>query len=480
MPPRKTPVVQTTPAQPKIHVIQVDTRSPYDDVQGPMRTWQSGPNQHEMQHAFFASNPMPPRRSYWTLTALQNAWQCARQGWRYEFAHVPHPPDRHPSWVKIRHVLHCWKDYDPDEIIVVLDTDAWIRDTDGFGHLVTTKLNDNRVYLAAGEPVCHETECHGAEVMNGGFMCFKIDDRVRQFLQKAWDIPNFMPDAARYLHDWPWEQATLCRAYKANEADCHGWMDILPVPMCNTPAGTHVSHCWYKDVAYDLVLDDLLSSMGRELLRVRKPTLEFVVAKYQEDVSWVNEWVPFVDRITIYDKSDHPIESPHPKIRVVHLPNVGRESHTYAYHFAEHYDDLCDSIVCTQGRHDDHMCKGDFDAMVRGQEQRVADGMDVPWSKSVMQHFGWTADRNYTSQHMQPAGMTMGKFFLTYIGDDLIPEERVRWWPGGIFRVTSDHVKRHPRAKFRTLVDILTAGSNPETGHMMERCWRSLLIPPNY
>ena len=466
--------------KPNVHVIQVDTRSPYESMQGPMRTWPGGADQSEMQHLYFSSNPSPPRRSYWTVTPLYNAMQCKRRGWRYEFAHVPHPPDRHPSWVKIRHVLHCWKDYAPGEIVVVLDTDAWVRDAEGFEHLLATRLRDQTVYLAAGEPVCHETVAHGAEVMNGGFMCFKIDDRVRCFLQGVWDMADRLPEVARYAQEWPWEQAALSRAYKDNESGCREWMDVLPVPMCNTPAGTHVSHCWYKDVAYDLVIDDLLSSLGQELMSVKKPTLEFVVAKYTEDVSWVNDWIPFVDRITIYDKSDQPMHSPHPKVTVVHLPNVGRESHTYAHHFSTHYDDLCDSVVCTQGRYADHMCGPDFDAMVRGQEHAPCSGIDIPWSKTVMQRFGWSVDQNYAPQPMHPAGMSMGKFFLTHIGEDLVPEEQIRWWCGAIFRVTSEQIKRHPKAKYETLADVLNAGPNPESGHMMERCWRALLIPQHY
>lgn len=461
-------------------MIQVDTRSPYDSMQGPMRTWQGGSNHADIQHRYFASNPPPPRREYWTVSALNNAWQCRRMGWTYEFAHVPHPPDRHASWVKIRHVLHCWDNYAPDEIIVVLDTDAWIRDAEGFDHLLATRLQGDTAYLAAGEPRCHETQAHGADVMNGGFMCFRIDPRVREFLQAVWDMPGRVPELARYHTEWPWEQAVLSRAHKNGDADCHAWMEVLPETMCNTPAGTHVTHCWYKDITYDLVVDDLLSSLAQELLSVRRPTLEFVVARYNEDVSWVNEWVPFVDRITVYDKSGHPIASPHPKVEVVALPNVGREGHTYAHHFATKYDELCDAVVCTQGRYDDHMCRADFDAMVRGNERNVANGLDVPWPKTVMQQFGWEPGRNYAADHMNPAGMSMAKFFLKYIGDDLVPEDQVRWWPGGIFRASVDNVRRHPRSKYEDLVKALDAGPNPETGHMMERCWRSLLVPPNY
>lgn len=466
-----------------VRVVQVDTRSPYDAAQGPLRTWPARDqvlNHHDMRHRYFEANPVPPRRPYWTVGALQNAWQCRRLGWRHEFAVVAEPPDRHPSWVKIRHLLHSWDGYAPDEVVVVLDTDAWIRDAEGFRHLVDTKLVGDTLYLAAGEPPCPETREHGADAVNGGFMCFRARPEVRAFLQAVWDMPLAAPEVARYARDWPWEQAALSRAHVADVAGCRGWTETLPVALCNTPAGTHVTHCWFKEAAYDLCVDDLLGCMAAELLAVRRPTLEFVVARYGEDVSWVNEWLPFVERVTIYDKGEEPAASWHPKVTVVRLPNVGREAHTYAHHFYERYDDLCDAVVCTQGRFDDHLCHADFDAMVRGREPRGAHGLDVPWSKTVMQHFGWTPEANYAPQPMLPAGCTIAKFFLTHVGDDLVPEAEVRWWPGAIFRAEAAGVRRRARDAYRALAEALGTHPNPETSHMMERFWRALLVPPNY
>ena len=471
----------------KVRIIQVDTRSAYDNIQGPMRTWPTKHDNHsEMHHAYCVSNPPPPRRPYWTLTALNNAWHCKRMGWKYEYAHVPDPPGRHPSWVKIRHALFCWPHYTDDEIVIIIDTDAWIRDADGLAHVLETRLEGGIKYLAAGEPACNESRDHGADLVNGGFMCFKKDDKVRDYLQRVWDMPERQHDAHRYTTDWPWEQACLCRVYRADPRISE-WMDILPVAMCNTPAGTHIAHCWYKDMTSDLIIDDLLSAMAQDVMSVTRPKIEFVVARYLEDVGWLNEWVPFVEKITVYDKSPEPMVSSHPKITVVPLPNVGRESHTYAHHFTEHHGDLCDIVVCTQGRYDDHLSKGEFDAMVRGKEQATANGLDVGWSKCPMMHFGWTSDANYQPQHthyqtqpMRPANMSMGKYFLKYIADDLLPEDQLKWWLGGIFRIPRDNITRHSADKYRAIRDTLDAGPNPETGHMMERFWRSLLIPPHY
>lgn len=440
-----------------------------------MRTWPAGHanNQGDMHARFMASNPPPPKREHFTVTPLVNAWHCRDLGWTYSFVKADPPEDRHPSWVKMRHVLAAWDSFEEGRPVLVLDTDAWIRDAPGLAHLLRTRLDPatGKLMLGAGEPVVEETSRHGADVLNGGFLCFLPDPRVRELFQHVWDLGS-----GPYARDWPWEQACLGRAFRDNVAGCRDWCEILSVPMCNTPAGTHVAHCWYKDLATDLAVSDLLGALAQTVFDLRRPTVELVVARHLEDVAWVNEWVPYVDRVTIYDKSGSPVESVHPKITVVPLPNVGREAHTYAHHFAEHYDDLCDRVVCTQGSYSPHMSRESFEAIVRGgQPPTLIPTLDTSWSLSLMAKFGWTQDSNYVAERMQPSGMTMGKFFLRYIADDLLPEDKVGWWANAIFAAPRDAVRRHPRAKYGAIRELCEVGPNPEAAHMLERGWKALL-----
>jgi len=171
-----------------------------------------------------------------------------------------------------------------------------------------------------------------------------------------------------------------------------------------------------------------------------------------------------------------PLAFPHPKVTVVPLPNVGRESHTYAHHFEQRWGDLSDSVVCCQGGFDDHLSHADFEAMVLGHGQSVAHGLDVPWGSTMMAALHWTPEKNYAPQPMQPAGMTLAQYFLKYIDNDLVPGAQLQWWVGAIFRVTASDVRRHPPARYRAIKRSLESGSNPEAGHYMERFWRALLL----
>ena len=457
----------------RVRVVQLDDRPIVDELVGRMRTWRGGDSHGAIHAAYTASNPPPARRSFWTAAAVCNAFQCKRlSGWSYEYVCIPAPESRHASWCKVRWILDSWDSFDPAEAVVVMDSDAWIRDPPGLEHLFRATA---KPCLVSGEPKCAETVEHWGDVMNAGFTCFVKDDRVKAYFEAVWSLDEA---CARYAHDWPREQALQGKAYTEDVAGCQGWMEVLPVAACNTPAGTLVSHCWYKDLTYDLVVDDLLSAVAQDAMSLSRPTLEFVVARFNEDVNWVYEWLPYVDRVTIYNKGE-PMEIPaHPKIVVKPSPNVGRESHAYADHFAT-TKDVCDAVVCTQARWEDHMSPAEFEEMVKTRTRKCVHGLDVSWSSTPMAHFGFTVDTNHSNpmQPMQPAGMSMAKYYLKYVADDsddIIPEGTVDWWHNGIFLVSKAAVKRHAPEKYDNIRQSLSSGSNPESGIMMERLWKLL------
>lgn len=73
--------------------------------------------------------------------------------------------------------------------------------------------------------------------------------------------------------------------------------------------------------------------------------IEFVISKYKEDISWVNQIKK--SKVTIYDKSDE-------NSSYIKLPNVGREAHTYLYHIIKNYNNLQEFTCFLQGHPFDH------------------------------------------------------------------------------------------------------------------------------
>lgn len=82
--------------------------------------------------------------------------------------------------------------------------------------------------------------------------------------------------------------------------------------------------------------------------------IDLVVARYKEDISWLNEIHQSVDRIFVYDKSSTELKLSIPNAKVIPLPNVGRESDTMLNHIILNYSKLGDSTIFVQGRPFDH------------------------------------------------------------------------------------------------------------------------------
>lgn len=74
--------------------------------------------------------------------------------------------------------------------------------------------------------------------------------------------------------------------------------------------------------------------------------VNFVIAKYKENVEWTKK---INHKVTIYDKSDHPINGSIP------LKNIGREGETFLYHIVNNYDNLDDVTVFLQANPFDHL-----------------------------------------------------------------------------------------------------------------------------
>ncbi len=68
-----------------------------------------------------------------------------------------------------------------------------------------------------------------------------------------------------------------------------------------------------------------------------------VIAKYNEDISWLKKYEEEGYKIKVYDKSPSG-----------DIPNIGREAETFARYIVEHYDTLSEYTVFLQGNPFDH------------------------------------------------------------------------------------------------------------------------------
>lgn len=190
-----------------------------------------------------------------------------------------------------------------------------------------------------------------------------------------------------------------------------------------------------------------------------KKKYEIVVAKYNEDISWLNN---YKNNCIIYDKSKGD------------LPNIGRESHTYLTYIIDNYDNLPDVVFFTQGNKSDHSYQSieyflNIDKYSKNYNYLASDYYF--YSENTQEY---SKDHLYGYRNMQPYPLDnfgFRKWFKTYIDDEYDINSYVTLWWGAIFSVKREQILTRSKDFYITLLNYIPNTNNPEVGHYFERSW---------
>ena len=101
-----------------------------------------------------------------------------------------------------------------------------------------------------------------------------------------------------------------------------------------------------------------------ELTRFTAIAAEIVIARYMESLRWLPDLAKELRGnvvYTVYNKGcmlDDRYVGTVPNVSVVHLPNVGKEGHTWLWHIVNHYDSLAERTTFFQGSPYAHLPAG--------------------------------------------------------------------------------------------------------------------------
>lgn len=189
-------------------------------------------------------------------------------------------------------------------------------------------------------------------------------------------------------------------------------------------------------------------------------SIELVVARYVEDLSWLRNIPPQI-RVSVADKNP---DAPHPGSTA--LPNVGREAHSYLHHIIARYDSLAPTTVFCQGKPFDHCF--DFRKTLRelvhdsefagfrwlghiiDTDDKFGRTLFVPWSK------------NPSGDELDIAGFHHALFGFEG------PDEYV-FQLGGQFIASRDLIRSRPLEFYARALQVSV--EFPEAAHCFERTW---------
>jgi len=213
---------------------------------------------------------------------------------------------------------------------------------------------------------------------------------------------------------------------------------------------------------------------------------EIIISRYNEDLSWIDE-SPFNRHpIIIYNKGDE-INIKNKKIKkIVNLPNVGRETHTFLYHIIENYDNLSEVTIFLMGS---VKLPNKYQRSIKMIE--TVEKTNNTYLSCVENDIGeikkasnFTID-NYQSSNennreksnskVEPSNIRpFGKWFNAVFTDN---EKNECFVYNSILSVSKKNILQKPKSYYKKLLNQVNTSENPEAGHYIERSWYAIFYP---
>lgn len=212
---------------------------------------------------------------------------------------------------------------------------------------------------------------------------------------------------------------------------------------------------------------------------------EIILARYNEDVNWLNK-KPYNDyKVICYNKGDNDFKIDKLK-KIIQLPNVGRESHSYLYHIIHNYENLANISIFLMGSMTDSISKKNEKLKLLFENLNSEDSIFICQTYNnvkedlydfTLQEYRSTNKNNSLKNNdkiLEKAEVyPFGKWFEHYFKDIII--QHVSY--NSIFALNKNHILQHPKEYYIKLIKQLENSCNPEVGHYFERSWEAVFYP---
>jgi hypothetical protein len=216
--------------------------------------------------------------------------------------------------------------------------------------------------------------------------------------------------------------------------------------------------------------------------------IKVVVAYYNEDLSWL-EYLRkqcCIDDILLISKK----HKDHPEYETVSLPNVGREAHSFMWYIVNNYENLPDNVFfCQGGITSNEMKYLKFMYVVKNLSNVNRNGVvALPGQLNFrygafdydfkINHHASSNPENENFEHtLIPSKVRpFGKWYETFITDDLTKISKYGVSYNGIFCTTRDSIMRFPKRTYEELLKQSSVGESTEVAHYLERSYYSMFV----
>lgn len=187
-------------------------------------------------------------------------------------------------------------------------------------------------------------------------------------------------------------------------------------------------------------------------------TVNIIIARYQEDISWSDQ---YSDHRTVYNKGDSL------DCKYIPLSLIGREAYTYMYHVVNNYNNLSDYTVFAQGHPFDH--SPNFhevvdNLLINGAEE------DFIWLST------WLIDSGINSHkdsYLNGYEMNFEDNFFKIFKDEQV-RHSFTFGSGAEFIVSKKSIQKRPLEFYRNILNLIEKENNIAglLPYQLERYWR--------
>jgi len=190
-----------------------------------------------------------PKLDYLLKTQHINKEFCKELGYDYLFIENNKYEHLHPATRKICVVYDFINNIQKYDILIFLDSDAWIQNGKAINEIISKLVNDeNKHGCFSRDPYVKKNT-----YINSGSFILKINDYTRKMYANIFeDLYN----SNKFHHNWPFDQYYISRYVFEYKNDFF----IFVPDIINTPRGRVIRHNWGKTKMMHHDLDKLCKS----------------------------------------------------------------------------------------------------------------------------------------------------------------------------------------------------------------------------
>jgi len=253
---------------------------------------------------------------------------------------------------------------------------------------------------------------------------------------------------------------------------------------------------------FKYVINDNLYQLFTNVIVVEKlnnkipdDKINFIISRYNENLKWTLEYPYNKYKYIVYNKGNNENFEKKNVIKVITLPNIGRETHTYLYHIINNYDNFKDinvffpgSIDTTHNIFKKKLISSKLINYIEKYNTPVFISFNNIKNNKIVDEFRYFQVDSYSSTtkenfYLNKESKTEKCFYRPYY----------KWYNKlfgnrqsntvihyGIFSVDKRDILQYPKDYYEKLITYVNNSSNPEAGHYFEKSWGVIFSPFNY